>query len=222
MYDDTHSFHWVRDSVLSVLRSDTLLNGRGRRQVLSRTGHGPTPQKASLIVTWTGAPGFSPDMLIDRFVLSLHDAGMPSGSVGSRHVLDHATAVLRHGLIADNGNMVFLVRTGRWVERSAVIEHRLELLAFEARVPRAELDGRAASERGVPGTPWSTAGGRTEYVDHASAAQFCTGGDKTLPKPRGASVQDGATRRPGSQGHTARQMDDCTGFTSEPDSRASS
>ena len=222
MHDDPNPFRWVRDTVLSALRNDTLLNGRGRRQVLGRTGHRSAPQKASLIVTWTGVPRFSPDMLIDRFVLSLHDPGMPSGSVGSRHVLDHATAVLRHGLIADNGNTVLLVRTGRWVERSAVIEHRLELLAFEARVPRAELNDRAASERGVPGTPWSTTGGSTEYADHASAARFCTGGDKAPLKPRGASVQDSTTRGPGPQDHTARQLDDCTSSIYEPDSRASS
>ena len=222
MHDDPNPFRWVRDTVLSALRNDTLLNGRGRRQVLSRTGHRSAPQKASLIVTWTGAPGFSPSMLIDRFVLSLHDAGLPGGSVGSRHLLDHATAVLRDGLIADNGNIVFLVRTGRWVERSAVIEHRLELLAFEARVPCAELDGRLTSERDVPGRQGSTIGGRNEYVDHVSSAQFCTGGDKAPRKPRDASVQNSSTRWPGSQGHTALPLVDCTGLTNEADSRVSS
>jgi hypothetical protein len=161
-------------------------------------------------------------MLIDRFVLSLHDAGLPGGSVGSGHLLDHATAVLRDGLIADNGNIVFLVRTGRWVERSAVIEHRLELLAFEARVPCAELDDQLPSERDVPGRQGSTIGGRNEYVDHASAAQLCTGGDKAPRKPRDASVQNSTTRRPGSHRRTARPLVDCTGLTNEADSRASS
>ena len=224
MHDDSDRFRWIRDTVLSVLRSDSLLNGQGRRQVLSRAGRTSTPQTTSLLVTWTGAPGFSPDMLLDRFLLSLHDTGMPTGSLGSRHVLDHATAVLRGAaLTADNGITFSVVRTGRWLEQSAVVEHGLELVAFDARVPRAELDGRLPAERGVPATPGSTASTGTEPAHLRSADQSAPVRDEVTPRePVAPSVSSSTTGRPGSEHRAARLLRRRTGSTNAHDPRGTS
>ena len=223
MHDDSGRFHWIRDTVLSVLRSDSLLNGQGRRQVLSRAGRTSTPQTTSLLVTWTGAPGFSPDMLIDRFLLSLHDTGMPTGSPGSRHVLDHATAVLRGALTADNGITFSVVRTGRWQEQSAVVEHGLELVAFEARVPRTELDYRPPAGRAVPATPGPTAGAGTDPAHLGLADRSALVRDEVSQRESVAPpVSSSKSGRLGSEHRAAGLLRQRTGYTNAADPRGAS